>query len=191
MLALLLAAGAGAASRAAVRVGLYDNMPKVGLGPAGQPQGIFVDIIEAIAAREGWELAYVPGTWREGLDRVAAGEIDLMPDVAQSKSRGDRFAFHREPVLSDWFQVYARKGSGIRSVIDLAGKRVAVLDGSIQEEAFNQMFASFDVPLTLCPFPDYRAALRDVSTSFACRIACETAARSASVRLGFDRRALI
>lgn len=138
-------------------------MPKVGLGPAGQPQGIFVDIIEAIAAREGWELAYVPGTWREGLDRVAAGEIDLMPDVAQSKSRGDRFAFHREPVLSDWFQVYARKGSGIRSVIDLAGKRVAVLDGSIQEEAFNQMFASFDVPLTLCPFPDYRAALRDVA----------------------------
>jgi len=163
LLGVMLAAGAGSARGTAVRVGIYDNMPKVGMGKAGRPEGIFVDIIEAIAAKEGWELEYVPGTWREGLDRVAGGEIDLMPDVAQSKSRGARFAYHREPVLSDWFQIYARKGSGIRSIIDLAGKRVAVLDGSIQEEAFNQMFASFDVPLTLWPFPDYHSALSDVA----------------------------
>lgn len=158
----VLVGGGLRVSGAPVRVGIYDNMPKVGMGETG-PEGIFVDIIEAIAAKENWELEYVSGTWREGLDRVAAGEIDLMPDVAQSKSRGARFAFHSEPVLSDWFQVYARKGSGIRSVMDLAGKRVAVLDGSIQEEAFNQMYADFNVSLTLCPFPDYRSALRDVA----------------------------
>jgi len=160
---MVLVGGSLFVGGATVRVGIYDNMPKVGMGRAGHPEGIFVDIIEEIAAREGWVLEYDPGTWREGLDRVASGEIDLMPDVAQSKSRGARFAFHGEPVLSDWFQVYARKGSGIRSVMDLAGKRVAVLDGSIQEEAFNQMLSGFDVPLTLCPFPDYHSALRDAA----------------------------
>lgn len=66
-----------------------------------RPEGIFIDILSHIADEEGWTLEFVPGTWMEGLNRLAAGEIDLMPDVAQSKSRGTRFVFHREPVLSD------------------------------------------------------------------------------------------
>ena len=163
VLSVCVSVSAVHASGTHVRVGVYENSPKVGLSEAGTPEGIFVDIISRIAAEEGWAIEFVSGTWMEGLNRLAAGEIDLVPDVAQSKSRGDRFAFHHEPVLSDWFQVYARKGSGIRSLLDLAGKRVAVLDGSIQEEAFDQVSAGFNVPVSILPFPDYRGAFRDVA----------------------------
>ena len=158
-----LVASVTCASEMCVRVGVYENSPKVALNATGRPEGIFIDILSHIADEEGWTLEFVPGTWMEGLNRLATGEIDLMPDVAQSKSRGTRFAFHREPVLSDWFQVYARNGSGIRSLLDLAGKRVAVLDGSIQEEAFEQVSSGFDVPVTILPFPDYRNAFHDVA----------------------------
>jgi len=146
-----------------VRVGIYENSPKVFMSESGKPEGIFVDIIESVAEREGWVIEYVRGTWPEGLDRLAAGKIDLMPDVAYSRQRETIFAFHREPVLSDWFQVYARRGSGIRSLLDLSGKRVAVLQRSVQQEAFEQSSAGFDVAVTLVPFPDYSDAFGAVA----------------------------
>ena len=39
-----------------VRVGLYENSPKVSMAGKGKPQGIFVDLIEAVAEREGWRI---------------------------------------------------------------------------------------------------------------------------------------
>ncbi len=142
----------------AVRVGLYQNSPKVAWSEDGHPEGIFVDVIEAIADREGWVIEYVPGTWAEGLDRLTAGEIDLMPDVALTATREKQYAFHQEPVLSDWFQVYTRPHSGVRSLIDLGGKRVGVLDRSVQQEAFEHLLRGFDMEVAVAPFADYSDA---------------------------------
>jgi signal transduction histidine kinase len=122
-----------------------------------------VDLIRAMAEEEDWTLEFVPGTWAEGLARLEAGTIDLMPDVAFAPDREHRYAFHTEPVLSSWFQIYARRGSGIRSLVDLDGKRVAVLDGSIQQHAFESMVAGFDLETPLIPFPDYDAAFAAVA----------------------------
>jgi PAS domain S-box-containing protein len=165
--ALLVAAALALTStpaRAALhlRVGLYQNSPKVGLDASGKPEGIFVDLIEGIAEAEGWSIEFVPGTWAEGLDRLAAGEIDLMPDVALTREREELYAFHSEPVLSDWFQIYARDDSGIRSVMDLDGKRVSLLERSVQQEAFQKAVLGFDVNAELVPFPDYAAAFAAV-----------------------------
>jgi PAS domain S-box-containing protein len=158
---LLLPPAAQAEQR--VRVGIYENSPKVAIAESGKPAGIFVDIIEAIADKEDWKLEYVPGTWSEGLARLAAGKIDLMPDVALTSEREQAYAFHREPVLSSWNQVYARRGSGIRSLLDLDGKRVAVLEGSTQQELFMHMVAGFSLSVTLLPQPDFAAAFRAVA----------------------------
>jgi len=146
-----------------VTVGVYENAPKVFLDESGKPAGIFVEIIEYVAKEEEWELAYVAGTWGEGLDRLARGEIDLMPDVAYAAEREKEFAFHREPVLSDWFQVYTRKDSGIRSIVDLAGKRVAVLERSIQQAAFENLVGDFGLDITLIRLPDYRTIFEKVA----------------------------
>lgn len=138
-----------------VKIGIYENAPKVFTAPSGKAAGIFVDIIESIAAEEGWHLRYFPGTWGQGLDRLEKGEIDLMPDVAYTAKRDKIFAYHDVPVLSSWFQVYARKGSGIKSVLDLDGKRVAVLERSVQQEAFIRMATGFILDTTLISVPDY------------------------------------
>ncbi|WP_181918943.1 hybrid sensor histidine kinase/response regulator [Wenzhouxiangella sediminis] len=145
-----------------VRVGIYQNSPKVGLGPSGQPQGIFIDLVEAIAEREGWQLEYVPGTWQQGLDRLTTGSIDLMPDVALTAERAGLFAFHEEPALSSWHQVYAPVGSAIRSILDLDRKRVAVLEGSIQQSQLDNMVSGFGITLDTMPYPDFAAAFEAV-----------------------------
>jgi signal transduction histidine kinase len=138
-----------------VIVGIYENAPKVFTSDSGQPSGIFIDVIESIAEEEGWTLQYVSGTFAQGLDRLAKGEIDLMPDVAYSANRTRSYAFHEVPVLSSWSQIYARKASGIQSILDLNGKRIAVLEDSIQETTFGQLAASFGLDVTLIPASDY------------------------------------
>lgn len=139
-----------------VKVGIYENAPKVFTSETGKPSGIFIEIIEHIARKEGWELRYVSGTWAEGLDRAAKGEIDLMTDVAYTSEREKIFSFHKTPVLSVWSQVYAAKGSGIQSILDLNGKRVAALENAIQLETFTRMTNSFGLKITFVPVPDYK-----------------------------------
>jgi PAS domain S-box-containing protein len=138
-----------------VTVGIYENAPKIFTSESGHPSGIFIDIIEHIAKIEGWNLRYVSGTWGEGLDRLAKGEIDLMPDVAYTTEREKIYAFHKVPVLSSWFQVYALKGSKIQSILDLNGKRILVLERSVQQEAFARLSKGFGLNCSLFSVPDY------------------------------------
>lgn len=153
---------AGRAGARTISVGIYQNEPKVFTNRSGAPSGIFVDLLEHIAKAEGWQLRYVEGTWVEGLTRLASGEIDLMPDVAYTAEREQVFSFHHEPVLSSWSQVYARPGSGIKSILDLSGKRVAVLDKSVQQRAFEQLAASFDLKVTIVPLHDFSKVFQAV-----------------------------
>ncbi|MCX5814300.1 MAG: ATP-binding protein [Proteobacteria bacterium] len=146
-----------------VTVGVYENTPKVFTSDNGRPSGIFIDIIEFIAKSEGWNLKYVAGTWAQGLDRLAKGEIDLMPDVAYTPERGKRFSFHKIQVLTAWFQAYAPKGSGIQSILDLNGKRIAILEKSIQQEAFIRYAEGFRLNITLIPVSDYKTAFEIVA----------------------------
>ncbi|MFO8089949.1 MAG: PAS domain-containing protein [Desulfatiglandaceae bacterium] len=146
-----------------VKVGVYENAPKIFISESGKPAGIFIDLIEHIAKSERWQLRYVPGTWGEGLNRLEKGEIDLMPDVSYSADREKIFAFHKEPVLSDWFQVYARKGSGIKSIVDLTGKRIVVLERSVQQAAFERLTKDFGFDSTLIPLPNYKTIFERVA----------------------------
>jgi signal transduction histidine kinase len=139
-----------------VTVGVYENPPKVFTDESGKPSGIFIDIIEHIAETEGWNLRYVRGTWAEGLARLENGKIDLMPDVAYTTEREKIYSFHKIPVLTAWSQVYARKGSGIQSILDLNGKRVAALEQTIQLETFRRLAKGFELNITLVPVADYK-----------------------------------
>ena len=140
-----------------LRIGIYENAPKVFTDKHGQPAGFFVDIIQTIASSEGWELEYVYGSWSQGLERLEHGEIDLMPDVAYSSARARLFSFHQEAALSDWFQVYSAKGSDVKSLPDLNGKSVAVLERSVQKDAFEQLLREFGFQVEMEILPDYRS----------------------------------
>lgn len=149
-------------ARRSVRVGVYQNPPKVFVDESGVPAGIFIDVLRHIAAAEDWELQFVEGSWAEGLERLASGQLDLMPDVAYTAERARNFSFHSVPVLSSWFQVYAHRGSRIQSILDLAGKKIAVLQGSVQQDTFAPMVKSFGLEVTLVAAPDYESVFTAV-----------------------------
>lgn len=145
LLALLLAVQPCLAVSQPLKIGAYHNPPKILLDESGTPAGIFIDVLQTIADAEGWQVEMVPCDWEHCLTLLDSGAIDLMPDVALSSARSERFGFHTTPVLLSWSQVYEGPGTRLHSLLDMGGKRVAVLRGSIQQDYLRQLAESFDL----------------------------------------------
>lgn len=131
-----------------LKVGIYENRPKIFTAPNGDAAGFWPEIIAYIAAEEGWEIEYVPGTWTECLYRLKNNEIAIMPDVAYTEERSELYAFSNETVYVSWSRVYTREGVEIESILDLEGKTVAVLQGSVNyegPEGIKILVGEFDV----------------------------------------------
>lgn len=124
------------------KVGLYENAPKIYTGENGRPAGLFVELLDAMARAQGWTLHYVPCQWADCLNHLERGELDLMPDVAFSPERALRFDFHNVSVASSWSQIYTPPQFKVHSIADLSGRRVAMLQGGIQQTFFAQLMAS-------------------------------------------------
>ncbi|MEZ5508480.1 MAG: transporter substrate-binding domain-containing protein [Gammaproteobacteria bacterium] len=90
---------------------------------------------------------WCPANGNECLTLLDEGKLDLMPDVALSSARSERFQFHSIPVLLSWSQIYESSKMHLRSLLDLGGKRVAVLQGSIQQDYLRDLADSFDLPV--------------------------------------------
>lgn len=141
-----------------IRVGLYENRPKIFTDDNGDASGFWPEITRDIASRMGWEIEYIPGTWEECLTRLSNNEIDVMPDVAFSEERNNRYDFAKEPVYVSWSLVYARKGVDIQAIIDLEEKKIAVLQGSVNvegPEGIKKLVNTFHVDCTFIEVDSY------------------------------------
>ncbi|WP_324779615.1 EAL domain-containing protein [Thiobacillus sedimenti] len=138
-----------------VRIGVYENPPKITVGRNDQPDGIFGNLLTEIAHREGWTLRAVPCKWEACLEALQVGRIDLLPDVARTKARERQFDFHAEPVLQSWSALYVPLGYRSQSMLDFKGKRIAVLDRSVQQGYLRTLFAGFGIDVTLVPVASF------------------------------------
>ena len=154
---LLMSAPAHAAG-IQVRVGLYENPPKMFTRADGSAAGIMVDILDQVARQEGWQVVYVACVWQECLRQLSTGTIDLLPDVAYTEQRHLEFDFHQIPALHSWAQVFRNEQVPIASILDLEGKRVAVLDGGVQEEQFERLLHGFGLHVQMVPTRTYEDA---------------------------------
>ncbi|EYC49843.1 diguanylate cyclase [Hylemonella gracilis str. Niagara R] len=146
--ALLLA---GVAQAREVRVGVYQNEPKIYQDEQGGAAGIFIDLFEAIARTQDWTPIYVPCAWQDCLVALEDGRIDLLPDVAWSEARARQYDFHRQPALHSWSQIFRHPDAAVASMFDLEGQRIAVLRDSIQAEFFQGQIESFGLTVKLLP----------------------------------------
>lgn len=138
-----------------VRVGVYSNPPKLVLGGAQGPSGIYVDVLREVARRQDYQFEYVTGTLQECYDRLRRGEIDLMADITKTPARERKFDYTQEPVVQSWNEILVHKGLPVRTFADLNGKKVAVLAGSFQQEQLGEEKRSRSVDLTLVPYSTY------------------------------------
>lgn len=126
-------------------VGTYPNKPMVFQTSAGLNKGFFIDILNHIAANEGWRITYRHDSWAKQLARLKNAEIDILVDIAHSVEREEFFSFNHEKVLLNWGQVYLPEGSPLHSVIDLKGKKVAIVAQDIHSINFLKLIDTFQV----------------------------------------------
>jgi PAS domain S-box-containing protein len=151
LMMIAFSSGAVYAQSRTVRVGVYQNEPKIFVDDNGNASGIFIELLDEIAAQEGWTVVYAPCEWAACLQALEEGQIDLMPDVAYSPERDAKYDFHKIPVLESWSRVYSSSSASISKIPDLNGKRIAVLQGSIQQTVFQQLMDGFGYKVTIVP----------------------------------------
>ena len=132
-----------------VKVGVYDNYPIVFQDKNGEFSGLSVDVLKYIAEKENWNIEYVFGSWHECIKRLDHGEIDVQVYIAYSKERALKYDYTQEALLSNWGVVYTWPGSGIETILDLQGKRVALMKESIHPTAFKQLINTFDIKVEI------------------------------------------
>lgn len=150
-----------------IRVGFYENPPKIYTGTNGQITGFWPTIINSMAQEEGWRIVWVPGTWQQCLDRLKKNEIDLLPDVAVSDQRMEEYTFTNEYILNSWARIYTPGDSKIETILDLEGKSVGGLTGSMNFEGpdgLKDLANQFGVKINYVPFQNYEevfSAIKD------------------------------
>ncbi len=145
-----------------VRVGAYNNKPKIYKDDNDKAAGVFADIINYIAKRENWNVEYVFGQWDTDLERLKNGQIDIMVDVAISPEREKEFDFTKETILNSWGVIYVRKDASIDSLTDLKGKKISIQKSSVYEkgqESISQYLESFGIKADIIEVDNYRMAL--------------------------------
>lgn len=155
LLALAPALIGAAASPSNIRVGIYENRPMVFLDENRKPAGLYIDVLNHIAAKEDWRVDYVFGTWQESLARLETAEIDLLVDIGYNEERAQKFDFTSENVFSTWAQIYTQHNSSIESIPDLAGKRIAIMRDDIHVSALKRLLDEFGMAPEYIEFDNY------------------------------------
>jgi len=167
VLSAILTSGKLWAEETVLRVGVYENPPKLVMDPNGQVSGILGDLLQVIALQENWKLVAVPCYWNDCLELLAKGEIDLLPDVATSSERTEFYDFHNTAALLSWSQIYVNREHNLSSLLELDGKRLALLKGSIQYDYLRQLAENFNIDVTFVVVDTQQAAFAALSDGIA------------------------
>jgi len=116
-------------ARQVIKVGLYENPPKIFTDQQGKAAGFWPEIIENIAKKEGWSIKWVKVTWHDGIKKLQNAEIDIMPDTGWTVARERKFIFSKEVVITSWSRLYIPQNSTVKTIVDLNGKTIAGLKG--------------------------------------------------------------
>lgn len=128
-----------------VRVGIYENAPKIFRDAKGEPSGFWPELTLAILQDLGHQVVWVDCQWAECLELLELGEIDIMPDMAHSEERDARFKLVDHPALYAWSSILVGDSVSVNTIEDLNGLRIAVVEDSIQGEVLlDRLRTDFD-----------------------------------------------
>lgn len=138
-----------------IRVGVYQDFPLVFYDDTGNAQGVYIDILDYISAKENWLIEYIPCKWADCLGLLETGEIDLLTAIAYSKQRTAKYNFNRETVFPNWGQVYSALNTKLDSITDLAGKKVAGLAEDIYFKSLKEVTDKANIDVIFVGVDEY------------------------------------
>ena len=145
-------------------LGLDDSFPPMGFrNEDNDIVGFDIDVARAVCEKLGVELVVQPIAWDSKELELSSGNIDciwngmsITPEREESMAM--TFAY-----LNNQMVFYTKTGAGIAATADLAGKKVAVQNGSYAEELLNGDYAELAATFgEVLGFDEYLTALMDL-----------------------------
>jgi ABC-type amino acid transport substrate-binding protein len=154
-------------------VGFRENaLPFSYTGSDGKPAGYSIDLCQeiAVAVQQELKLAnlavrWVPVTPENRVEAVANGTVDIeCGSTTASLSRQEKVDFTLMTFV-DGASLLIAEGSGLRTVNDLAGKRVGIVPGTTTEKAVADFLRGQSIAATVVPVKDHDEGLAALQTS--------------------------
>ena len=128
-----------------VRVGYfpYANFQEGGFGE--HKQGAGYEYLQKISYITGWRYEYVYASFKECLDMLADGEIDILGSVSYTPERAEAIGFSTYAEGTERYWIYTREDHMNLTEGDLKqmnGCRIGVADGSYQKELLGKWLDS-------------------------------------------------
>ncbi len=146
-----------------IRVAVFPLPPLNFIDSDGTAQGLLPDLIRALQTEENWDVTFVPGTWSESLERLQAGEVDLMTTVAYTPERAEVMDFNQEATIDIWGQIFTSANSGIETINDLHGRRVGIMNRGMNGQNFISTADKFGVKPLIVKFGTHEEIFAAIS----------------------------
>lgn len=104
----------------------------------------------------GWQYEYVSGTFTELMDKLDAGEIDLMPNISYSEERAQKLLYSSNPEGTERYYIYAKPDRDDLSTGDpeaLQGLTIGSNTGVMQTTVGQQWLANEGIACTYKEIP--------------------------------------
>jgi glutamate/aspartate transport system substrate-binding protein len=154
-------------------IGFRENsLPFSFTGTDGKPTGYSIDLCKEIAVAVQNELKlpnlavrWVPVTPDNRIDMVANGTVDIeCGSTTASLSRQEKVDFTMMTFV-DGASLLIVEGSGVRTLGDMAGKRIGVVPGTTTERALADFLRTTALAATVVPMKDHDEGLAGLQTS--------------------------
>ncbi|MDO4618227.1 MAG: amino acid ABC transporter substrate-binding protein [Clostridia bacterium] len=109
----------------------------------GEIVGFDIDLAKAAAAKMGVEVKFQPIDWDSKSMELASGNIDVIWNGFSITEERKKEVYFTDAYLTTGQVIVVPAGSSIKTKADLAGKKVALQDGSTSEEALKADTATY------------------------------------------------
>ena len=162
ILLFLVPCSASATDQHSLRIGIFPLEPLNFTDKMGTANGIYPDLLREMASAEEWQLIFVPGSWKECLERLEDGSIDLLSSVARTPERELIYDYTNESVVDNWSQIFTYPGSGIENFKDLSEQRVAIVERDINGKNFLETTQNMGISVEIIHYATNRETFEAV-----------------------------
>ncbi|MCP3892953.1 MAG: transporter substrate-binding domain-containing protein [Desulfobulbaceae bacterium] len=150
---LLMASSVAAAQT--LKFGLHQNKPLNFRDQDGQPKGLVIDLFTHIATQEDWQIEYVSCDWKNCLEKLENGTIDVLSAIGYTSNRQKIYDFTETPLITNWGLAVTKPDAEIQSILDLEGKRIAVMRRAGHTVAFQNLLKKFRINVKYLKVDDF------------------------------------
>lgn len=134
------------------RVFIEQTYPPFIMHGGDQASGFEYELLEAIAAKEGFTLSYTPYLWAGLFDALKQDQADILSaGITITDARKEKMLFS-DPHFETESVLLVHKQSNIKSFNDIIGKKIGAKKGTMQEQIIQQYQKGYgqivDIPTT-------------------------------------------